>query len=827
MEFFSDSSNIQIKYSETFNSSQLDQNLIYKYNNISFEQISKKSFYMIDCNINLNDYYLINNVKINLENSQSTNINQNDINIENEKNNNINNNIINEIILGNILFLYPDCHVNNDIINNVEKYDIPYYYNPDKEDIIMNKNNEISIFCVGVNNHICFRFLIKKKIKFEDIIKNKKYIAKYIIYSQYIYSIPNATFLMTLLNLKNFFYNLKSSKELNKINDKIKIKNNYYCSMYLTAISMMQARLFIQAWEMLTNLQNEILSYDNNILEKNKFLKIMFEIKHKDKTYYPVKKVYLTKLELIKSICMFEHGHTQIFLDCLKNSIDIFYNNKYVFLGGNICLNKINEIAQDKIHIQGLLSRYGNKIVEILINFLKDKNEMILYSVLKIIEFFVDYNPIITFNSIHKIIKFISKASYTIYKNKQQSINDNDDVNENKNIYDDYLILENSEEEKNFNNIQINEKKSELEILMRENDILFPYELYNSFKKEIKKENKNNKEEKDEEENMEINKFNKFNSLSQVLQKQLNYTLDTIIQNISNFDSNVINNILKTCSPFLFSILKIAPKESLIYVCSLKILKKCYMNSSSNLYFLNYRNILNLFFFGIKSNLKDIFKEYIKIQKNIYKSKSDFHTTKKIKENLQNINLKNNYINSLLNTNALIDNNEFGNLITIIFDRISEIFVHDFSFHNLTKTKNNLYGGIDYISSCIKYINACLKILKIEKEKINSDIDFLIFYIYLILEFIIIIYLSNNKKEIKKNLLSFYLGKDSKYKSILFQKIEELISALFNLEEYTLTNISSYLLFEPISFHHMIYIFSININLYTISFQKMELLMII
>ena len=210
---------------------------------------------------------------------------------------------------------------------------------------------------------------------------------------------------------------------------------------------------------------------------------------------------------------------------------------------------------------------------------------------------------------------------------------------------------------------------------------------------------------------------------------------------------------------------------------------------------------------------------------------------------MQNINLKNNYINSLLNTNALIDNNEFGNLITIIFDRISEIFVHDFSFHNLTKTKNNLYGGIDYISSCIKYINACLKILKIEKEKINSDIDFLIFYIYLILEFIIIIYLSNNKKEIKKNLLSFYLEKDSNYKSILFQKIEELISALFNLEEYTLTNISSYLLFEPIL--EILYLYKIPNDKLTIkfpsydiyflnqflsfpiSFQKMELLMII
>ena len=183
MEFFSDSSNTQIKYSETFNSSQLNQNLIYKYNNISLEQINKKSFYMIDCNINLNDYYLINNVKINLECNPTTINNQNDINIENEKNNNINNNIINEIILGNILFLYPDFHANNEVKNNEEKYDIPYYYNPDKEDIIVNKNNEISIFCIGVTNHICFRFLIKKKIKFEDIIKNKKYITKYIIYS--------------------------------------------------------------------------------------------------------------------------------------------------------------------------------------------------------------------------------------------------------------------------------------------------------------------------------------------------------------------------------------------------------------------------------------------------------------------------------------------------------------------------------------------------------------------------------------------------------------------------------------------------------------------
>jgi hypothetical protein len=358
----------------------------------------------------LNDYYLINNVKVNLEPTLLANntINQKE-NISNDKNNNGTNALcLNDIILSQILFLYPD-NINNININNGNKnptnsnnnnakYDIPYYYNPDKEDILLNQNNEISIFCIGATNHICFRFLVKKKIKIDEITVNKKYITKYIIYSQYIYSIPNATFLMTLLNLKNFFYNMKNNQEINnsnkiKNNEIIKIKNNYYCSMYLTAISMIQARLFIQAWEMLTNLQNEILSFDDKILEKNKFLKIMFEINNtnfsknnisnnhcmsKNKNYSKEKTIYLTKLELIKAICMFEHGHIQIFLDCLKNSIDIFYYNKFVFLNKNICLNKINEIAQDKIHIQSFLSLYGNQILDILINFLNDKNEMIL-----------------------------------------------------------------------------------------------------------------------------------------------------------------------------------------------------------------------------------------------------------------------------------------------------------------------------------------------------------------------------------------------------------------------------------------------------------------
>ena len=823
MEFFIDSPNIQIKSFEAFNSSILEPMLIYKYSNISLEQLNKKLYYIVDFNINLNDYYLINNVKINLESisNVNNNINQKENNISNEKavnNNNINSNSLNDLILGQILFSYPDIQNNNNNSNKKDsqnnwKYDMPHYYNSDKEDILLHQNNEISIFCIGATNRICFRYLVKKKIKLEDITINKKYISKYIIYSQYIYSIPNATFLMTLLNLKNFFYNNKTNIELHNKNknDIIKIKNNYYCSMYLTSISMIQARLFIQSWEMLTNLQNEILSFDDNILEKNKFLKIMFELKNNNnsKNINKEKNIYLTKLELIKAICMLEHGHIQIFLDCLKNCIDIYYYNKYDFLNKNISLSKINEIAQDKIHIQTLLSIYGKQIVDILINFLKDKNEMVLYSILKIFEFFIDYNPVITFGSVHKIIEFITKISYTIHCNKKK--NNNVDNNNNdkdiNNIYNNYLI---KDEDENINNIINNDNnnniENKLEKIMEENGLLFPYELYNSFKKEQKTPKENNKD-KESDDSICINNSNlKFNSISQILQKQINYTLDTIIQNISNFDSSVINNILETCSPFLFSILKMTDKDSLIYICSLKILKKCYENNSSCLYYMNYKNIFNLFLFGIKSNLKDIFKEYIKVQKNIYKNTTDFHTTKKLKENIQYINMKNNFINTLLNTNAIIENNDFGNLITIIFDRISENYLHDFSFRNLNKNQNNskLYGGINYISNCIKYIEVCLKILKSikdEEDNINNnnlnDSNFIIFYLYLILEFLIIIYLPNSKNEIKKALLSFYLGKNSNEKTILFQKITELIKVLFDLEQYTLSNLSSYILFEP------------------------------
>ena len=607
---------------------------------------------------------------------------------------------------------------------------------------------------------------------------------------------------MTLLNLKNYFYNLKINTEINNKNKNgiAKIKNNYYCSMFLTSISMIQARLFIQAWEMLTNLQNEILSFNENILEKNKFLKIMFEIKNNNsKNLNKEKRIYLTKLELIKAICMLEHGHIQICLDCLKNCIDIYYFNKYSFLNKNISLNKINEIAQDKIHIQTFLSQYGNQIVDILINFLRDKNEIILYTLLKIFEFFIDYNPVITFSSVHKLIDFLSKISYTIDYNKKNS--NNKENNNEDSIYQNYLIVDEDENNNIINNNENNENK--LQKIMKEKGLLFPYDLYDNFKKEQKVPKDNNKNNDSDDSISITNNKLKFNSISQILQKQINYTLDTIIQNISNFDSSVINNILETCSPFLFSIIKMAEKNSLIYICSFKILKKCYENKSSFLYYMNYKNIFNLFLFGIKSNLKDIFKEYIKIQNNIYKNSTDFHTTKKLKENIQYVNMKNNYINTLLNTNAIIENNDFGNLITIIFDRISENYLHDFSFKNLNKNKKKLYGGVDYLSNCIKYIQISLNILKNMKEEensnnaINSDSNFIIFYLYLILEFLIIIYLPNSKNEIKKALLSFYLGKNSNEKTLLFQNITDLIKVLFDVVQYTLNNLSSYILFEP------------------------------
>ena len=175
MEFFIDSPSIQIKSFDTFNSSQLDPLLIYKYSKISLDQLNKKLYYVIDFNINLNDYYLINNVKINLLPNQNLNMaNQKENDISNEKGspNNNTNNSLNDLILSQILFSNPD---NQNNTNNKGKYDIPYYYNSDKEDIILNQNNEISIFCIGVTNHICFRYLVKKKIKIEEITINKKY----------------------------------------------------------------------------------------------------------------------------------------------------------------------------------------------------------------------------------------------------------------------------------------------------------------------------------------------------------------------------------------------------------------------------------------------------------------------------------------------------------------------------------------------------------------------------------------------------------------------------------------------------------------------------
>ena len=60
MEFLIDSPNIQVKSYETFNISELDQILIYKYSSTSLDQLNKKLYYILDFSINLNDYYLIN-----------------------------------------------------------------------------------------------------------------------------------------------------------------------------------------------------------------------------------------------------------------------------------------------------------------------------------------------------------------------------------------------------------------------------------------------------------------------------------------------------------------------------------------------------------------------------------------------------------------------------------------------------------------------------------------------------------------------------------------------------------------------------------------------
>ena len=157
---------------------------------------------------------------------------------------------------------------------------------------------------------------------------------------------------------------------------------------------------------------------------------------------------------------MFEHGHIHIFLNCLKHCVKVNDKNDYSWISETVSFNKVNELVSDKYYIQNFLQKYGDKISDLITRYLTNKSEIIKFSILKIVEFIIDYNPLILFKYLDNIVYFLFKTSY--YTNDNFSKNNN-----------------------NQNSMNVNCKLSEV---FEENEIIFPQKLYESFT-EIKNKN--------------------------------------------------------------------------------------------------------------------------------------------------------------------------------------------------------------------------------------------------------------------------------------------------------------------------------------------------
>jgi hypothetical protein len=634
-----------------------------------------------------------------------------------------------------------------------------------------------------------------KMLYHEKYIKHLKgFLQKIVVFSQYIYSLPNSTFLLTLLNLKNFF--------LNNLNNEIenKSKEFYYCtneehylsSLFLTASSMIGARLFIQAWELFNKLQLYLI---NNIGEHNlNFFKVILEQntlhnhlllsnssetnENSIKTRIPI---FLTKLEIIKAVCMFEHGHTLAFLDSLKNCINIYFFNDFSGIRLNISWTKNNEIGSDKFYIQNFLNKNGKNLSEILTLLLKDQSEIIKYSSLKIIEFILDYNPSMLSNKFSKIIKILLKSIY------------GDILQEEKMPMDIVKI---------FNNIELsttNPLGNKLTIMniFEMNEIYFSQDIYQIFNNTFRKE-KSSLNNLNKQNNSIIKKSNNPNStnISPILLKQLNYTFDTLINNLDNISNEELKCISDRSSHILFNLLRKIDLDSILTVNIHKLIRKLYenLNSTVLLSFLKNREnkfticserggcsstspqelILNLVSMCINPNFIHQFKEYF-----VNINSTETNATKNSKH--VNSNIK----QSLHLSNLLLESSEIGSLVNFIFEKISDdAYLFNEREHFITLLK--------WIIKNFEVINNHLELI-VRNPSNQIDEEFIIFYSYLL------IYLCNNlffsKNEIKSDVNKIFFHKIHQE---IFSLINSLIKNLINLEEKCLRNKKVLILFEPI-----------------------------
>ena len=72
------------------------------------------------------------------------------------------------------------------------------------------------------------------------------------------------------------------------------------------------------------------------------------------------------------------------------------------------------------------------------------------------------------------------------------------------------------------------------------------------------------------------NEDNKKNSISQTLQKQINYTLDTIINNMDNFEESVISSVSYKTTIMLIDMINQTDKDNVIHITALKLLHKLF-----------------------------------------------------------------------------------------------------------------------------------------------------------------------------------------------------------------------------------------------------------
>lgn len=450
--------------------------------------------------------------------------------------------------------------------------------------------------------------------KVDNILPIINSIKKIIVNSQHIYIIPNSTSLMNLVNLNNFFLGISSKNSMNSNNadrnihtnninfnnNKILTKTKYNCcsrhnyiiSLFLTASCMTQSRLFIQAWELFNKMQTLLLRSEEEhslviyylIFLQNFNFRNEMNLKNPNKQNN--KNSIVAKIEVIKSACMFEHGHTQPFLESLLNAINIFFFGDYTNLKHGINWSKINYYNWDKFHVQNFLSKHGKKLVELLLFCLNDKCEILVISSLKIIEYIIDYNPSIITVFFPKIIKSLLRMIYPTCK-----INANIDPKKS-------LSIDNIEYQDFYNFLAKNKEYEDFIQIFTTKGIYFSKEIllkfltvnFDIFDKIDNDANCNHDQNTGRINNScrntqnpksaSINNYETKYSLSSIVIKQVNYTLDTLINNIDNLCFSEVNTILIKSNRLLIEILKY-DLDSITMINIVKLVKKIYENVNS------------------------------------------------------------------------------------------------------------------------------------------------------------------------------------------------------------------------------------------------------